>query len=70
MTEKLLNIVDAAALLGKTPHAVYQMVARRQIPFRKAGRRVFFLEGELRAFIADLPGMTLEDFRAQEHAGV
>ena len=70
MTEKLLNIVDAAAVLGKTPHAVYQMVARRQIPYRKSGRRVFFVGSELQAFIEALPGISLEDLREREKAGV
>ena len=70
MTEKLLNIEDAAVLLGRTPHTVYQMVARRQIPFRKAGRRLFFVEAELCEFITALPGVTLEDIRSREAAGV
>jgi excisionase family DNA binding protein len=70
MTERLLNIEDAAALLGRTPHAIYQMVARRQIPFRKSGRRVFFLDRELREFIDDLPGVTLEELRERGNATV
>ena len=68
MTERLLDIKDAAELLGRTPHAVYQMVARRQIPFRKSGRRVFFLEQELRGFIDTLPGVSLAEIREREHA--
>jgi excisionase family DNA binding protein len=68
MNEKLLNVEDAATLLGRTPHAVYQMVSRGQIPYRKAGRRIFFMESELREFIASLPGVTIENLRAREHA--
>ena len=47
MREKLLGIEEAAEMLGRTMHAVYRLVERRQIPYRKSGRRVLFLESEL-----------------------
>jgi hypothetical protein len=46
------------------------MVERRQIPYRKSGRRVLFLESELRAFIETLPGLSIEDLREREKAGL
>lgn len=57
-------------MLGRSENAVRRMVERRQIPFRKSGRRVLFLESELQAFIEALPGVSLEDLREREKAGV
>jgi excisionase family DNA binding protein len=57
-------------MLGRSENAVRRMVERRQIPYRKSGRRVLFLESELRAFIEALPGLSLEDLREREKAGV
>ena len=56
-----LTIDQAAALMGRTPHAVYRLVARRQIPFRKHGRRLLFKRSELLAFLDKLPGLSLEE---------
>jgi len=68
MREKLLSVEEAAEMLGRTIHAIYRLVERRQIPFRKSGRRVLFVESELRAFIEALPGLSLEDLREREKA--
>ncbi len=47
MRERLLGVEDAAEMLGRTTHAIYRLVERRQLPYRKSGRRVLFLESEL-----------------------
>jgi hypothetical protein len=47
---------------------MYRLVARRKIPFRKSGKRVVFIERELREYVDALPGVTLDELR--EHAGV
>ena len=69
MKERLLTVDEAAPIAGRTPHALYRLVARRQIPFRKAGRRLLFVESELLRWIEDLPGMTLEEVRERQAAG-
>ncbi len=52
------NISRAREILGaKTDAAVYQLVARRQVPYRKLGRRLAFFEDELIAFIDQCPGV-------------
>ena len=66
MRERLLSVDEAAEMLGRTTHAIYRLVERRHIPFRKAGRRVMFVESELKAFIEALPGFSLEDLRERE----
>jgi excisionase family DNA binding protein len=70
MHDRLVDIAETAVILGRTENAVRRMVERRQIPFRKSGRRVLFRESELRAFIDALPGVTLDDVRQRQEAGV
>ena len=69
MAERLLNVEETAVMLGRTSHAIYRLVERRRIPFRKDGRRVMFVESELAQFIANLPGVTLDDVMERKHAG-
>ena len=68
MAEKLLNVEEAAEMLGRTLHGIYRLVERRQIPFRKDGRRVMFVESELEQHIANLPGTRLDDVIGQQYA--
>jgi excisionase family DNA binding protein len=44
---KFLTVNEAAALLRLAPKSVYSLVSQRRIPYRKAGRRLLFLESEL-----------------------
>ena len=39
---RLLNVHQAAAYTGLSPHTVYAMVSQRRIPFVKVGRLVKF----------------------------
>jgi len=43
----LLNVDEAAEFLRIAPKTVYGLVNQRRIPFRKAGRRLLFLQSEL-----------------------
>jgi excisionase family DNA binding protein len=38
---------EAANFLRVAPKTIYGLVSQRRIPFRKAGRRLLFLESEL-----------------------
>ena len=44
---KLMDVREAADLLRVAPKTLYGLVSQRRIPFRKAGRRLLFLESEL-----------------------
>jgi len=44
---KFLSVEEAAEFLRIYPRTIYGFVSQRQIPYRKAGRRVLFLESEL-----------------------
>ena len=70
MKERLLDVTEAASLLGRSENAVRRMVERRQIPYRKSGRRVLFLESEILEFIERLPGVSLVEIRERGLAGV
>jgi excisionase family DNA binding protein len=61
--EEFLTIEEAASLIGRTPHAVYRLVARQQLPFRKHGKRLLFKKAELLAFLDALPGVTLDEIQ-------
>lgn len=54
------GVERAGEILDKSPMAVYQDVARRKIPFRKLGKRVFFFEEELYEFLAKQPGLDVD----------
>ena len=45
--QRLISVHAAAIFLGVSPRTLYGWVSQRRIPFRKAGRRVLFLESEL-----------------------
>jgi excisionase family DNA binding protein len=46
-SDRLLDVGEAAGLLNVSPRTVYGWVSQSRIPYRKAGRRVLFLESEL-----------------------
>ena len=62
----ILDVPGAAKLLGTTPKAVRQRLARNMIPYRKWGGRIHFIRSELESFIAALPGCTLEEAQINE----
>jgi excisionase family DNA binding protein len=55
------SLEEAATYLGKTKKAVQKLVERRQIPFRRAQRRLIFDFYELDQWVASLPGATLQE---------
>jgi excisionase family DNA binding protein len=44
---RLMNVKEAAEFLRVSPKTVYGFVSQRRIPYRKAGRRLLFLESDL-----------------------
>jgi excisionase family DNA binding protein len=43
----LMDVREAAFFLRIAPKTLYGLVSQQRIPFRKAGRRLLFLETEL-----------------------
>jgi excisionase family DNA binding protein len=56
----------AAAFLDCTPTALYKLVSRRAIPYRKKGKKLLFLRSELTQFLRELPGLKLEDLATRD----
>ena len=48
---RLLNVKEAAHLLGTTPGSLYSMVWRREVPFVKLGRSLRFDVNDLQELI-------------------
>ena len=58
------NVRRAAEIFGKSQAAVYQMVWRREIPFRRAGKRsLYFFEEELFQWLDSQPGLRLDELK-------
>ena len=45
--QRFMTVTEAAELLRLSPKTLYGLVSQRRIPFRKAGRRLLFLQSEL-----------------------
>lgn len=44
---RFMNVNEAAQFLRVAPKTLYGLVSQKRIPYRKAGRRVLFLESDL-----------------------
>ncbi len=61
---QLLDVATAAELLGVSQRSLRARVARGLVPYRKLDCRVVFRRDELEKFIQNLPGVTIEEARA------
>lgn len=67
---EVLNVTGAAAFLGTTEKALRRQVERGRVPYRRLGRKLIFLQGELAVWLKGLPGVTLAEVKAmQERRG-
>jgi hypothetical protein len=53
-----LTVKDVAQILGRTEKAIWLMVSRQQLPYRKFGARMVFSAAELQSFLDRLPGVS------------
>jgi excisionase family DNA binding protein len=58
---RYLTIEETAQRTGSTPKAIRNRIARRQLPYRKLGRRVLIPEEDLKIFFEALPGRTAQE---------
>jgi predicted DNA-binding transcriptional regulator AlpA len=61
MEKRFLTASDVAEMLGRSEGAVRQMTYRQQLPYRRLGRRVVYLEKEILSMIDRAPGLTLAE---------
>jgi excisionase family DNA binding protein len=66
MDREVMSTSAAAAFLDCTPTALYKLVSRRAIPYRKKGKKLLFLRSELTQFLRELPGLKLEDLATRD----
>lgn len=67
-TAAVLDVRNAAALLGMSEKALRHLVERRRIPFRRLGRKIIFLKTELDAWLGSLSGISLQEVKSiHEH---
>jgi excisionase family DNA binding protein len=59
--DRLMNITQAAAFLDLKISYLYKKTSQFEIPFNKKGRRVYFLESELREWIKQGRIKTMEE---------
>ncbi|MGI8784619.1 MAG: helix-turn-helix domain-containing protein [Acidobacteriota bacterium] len=62
-TTRLLSAAEVARILGRSEGAVRIMVQRKQLPFRRIGHRVHFLESEIIDLVNNAPGYRLAELR-------
>ncbi len=63
---ELWTVLIVAGFLHRSPGAVRNLVMRGKIAYRKVKGRLCFLPDEIRAWVNDSPGKTLEEIRAEE----
>lgn len=56
-----LKVVETAEFLGITEKAVRRRIERGELPYRRWGRRLLISAVELEAFLAGLPGRTVDE---------
>jgi excisionase family DNA binding protein len=66
MEKEVMSTSAAAVFMDCTTTAIYKMVARQAIPYRKKGKKLLFLRSELAKFLRELPGLKLEDLATRD----
>lgn len=61
--DKLFNIEEAANFLGVVKTTMYGKVARREIPYHKRAKRLYFFRSELQNYIKSGRVKTCEELR-------
>lgn len=63
--DDLLNVKEAAAFLKITEASLYTKVSRKEIPFSKPGKRLYFSKSELQDWISSSRHKTTDEIRSK-----
>jgi hypothetical protein len=63
-----LGVREAAVFLGTTEKTLRGLIARQLVPFHRLSSRIILLRSELESSLADLPGCTPDQARANGEA--
>ena len=66
MDKEVMSTSAAAMFLDCTTTALYKLVSRRAVPYRKKGKKLLFLRSELEQFLRELPGLRLEELATRD----
>lgn len=66
--ENLLTVSEAADLLSLTPQTIYSKVSKREIPFMKRGKRLYFSRTDLLEYIKEGRRITHSEAKAASHS--
>jgi excisionase family DNA binding protein len=65
--EDLVNITQIAAFLKLSKATIYSKVSRRELPYYKLGKRLFFSKKEITELIMSNKGKTLQEIEDEVH---
>jgi excisionase family DNA binding protein len=68
MTPAILTITQAAYMLSLREAAISRLAREGLIPYRRLGRRLLFLPAELETWLSLLPGVSVAEAVAAQHA--
>ena len=60
---ELLNVTEIAQYLKRSESSIRNLVARRQIPFRKLGGRLVFIKKDILEWVYVAKGLSIDDFK-------
>lgn len=63
--DELLNVEEAAAFLKISEASLYTKVSRKEIPFSKPGKRLYFSRKELQDWISNARHKTANEIRSR-----
>jgi excisionase family DNA binding protein len=55
------TVEDVAQYLATTARGIYELIEQGRLPYRKLGGRYLFRPEHVEAFLAELPGMNVEE---------
>jgi hypothetical protein len=63
-----LDVRCGSLFLGWSEKRTRGLIERKLIPYRKQGGRIFFIRSELEQWLANLPGVTLDEAKENVEA--
>jgi excisionase family DNA binding protein len=68
MKKAVLGITDAAYFLSLREGAIVRLAREGRIPYRRIGRKIVFIKAEMETWLFRLPGVSVSDAIAAQHA--
>lgn len=69
-TKTFLTISEVSIYTGFSPNYLYQLVHNRVIPFYKPGRKLFFKQSEIDAWISSSRQKSIDEIKREATEGI